>query len=232
MKPRNQATYSIEPLQFNDFFSISRKSKRLSFIYRMMVAEHKYDYDSNVVRIAMLTLQILNLQKMLGGLAARGYNCPGHKWKLRRAVDKRRAQLGVLRKVDYPKYEWLLEKLNIVYKPRPFVFETVIRRRHTERLVNLLCDEIRAHKLQDLKDDLEEDQPNFLRRKAKTLIKIMEEEKKYDLKPTVSQAEVDQCYSELAKVEESLKQREKRKISYHVFKEKEVEIEHEFRGNK
>jgi len=196
--------------------------------YRMMVAEHMHDYDSNVVSIAMHTIKILNLQKMLGILASRGWNCPGYKWRLRRAIDKRRAQLGVLRQMDYPKYEWLLEKLNIVHKPRPFVYESVVRRRHTERLVNLLCDEIRGHKLQDLKDDLEEDQPNFLKRKADTLKKIQEEEKKFNLKPTVSDADIDRCYSELKKVEEQLKQREKRTLTYHVFKEKETKPQNTF----
>ena len=34
--------------------------------------------------------------------------------------------------------------------------------------------------MQSLKDALEEDQPNFLKKKMETLNKIMEEEKKYD----------------------------------------------------
>ena len=50
----------------------------------------------------------------------------------------RRAQLGYLRTQDYRHFEWLLEKLNIVYKPRPMIYERVIRRRHTERWVNFL----------------------------------------------------------------------------------------------
>ena len=53
-------------------------------------------------------------------------------------VNMRRAQLGYLRTQDYRHFEWLLEKLNIVYKPRPMIYERVIRRRHTERWVNFL----------------------------------------------------------------------------------------------
>jgi hypothetical protein len=52
----------------------------------------------------------------------------------------RRSQLGYLRTQDYRHFEWLLEKLNIVYKPRPMIFERVIRRRHTERWVNFFVD--------------------------------------------------------------------------------------------
>ena len=36
-------------------------------------------------------------------------------------VDSRRTLLTWLRASDYKKFEWLLEKLNIVYKPRPLV---------------------------------------------------------------------------------------------------------------
>jgi len=76
-----------------------------------MVAEHKHDHTSNVVSIALLTLKIRNMQKDLGLLAQRGWRCPGKKRALARFINARRAQLGFLRKQDYPKYEWLLEKL-------------------------------------------------------------------------------------------------------------------------
>ena len=101
----------------------------------MMVAEHKHDLSSNVVSIALLTLKIRNLQKDLGLLSQKGWRSPGKKASLVRFINMRRAQLGYLRTQDYPKYEWLLEKLNIVYKPRPFTFERLVRRRHTQRLV-------------------------------------------------------------------------------------------------
>ena len=34
-------------------------------------------------------------------------------------VTARRKALGRLRESDYKKYEWLLEKLNLLYKPQP-----------------------------------------------------------------------------------------------------------------
>ena len=37
-------------------------------------------------------------------------------------IDSRRLLLRYLRETDYKKFEWLLEKLNIAYKPRPLVF--------------------------------------------------------------------------------------------------------------
>jgi len=194
--------------------------------YRMMVAEHKHDHTSNVVSIALLTLKIRNLQKHLGQLGQRGWRAAGKKHALVRAVNARRAQLGHLRTQDYPKYEWLLEKLNIVYKPRPYTFENIVRRRHTQRLVNLLCDETRTFKLQSLKDALEEDQPIFLRKKKETLENIMKKEKDFGLPETVTQKEIDEVRVKLEEVENKLTQRKKRVINYHIFKEQKVEDEH------
>ena len=34
-------------------------------------------------------------------------------------ISYRRSMLRVLREQDYKKYEWLLEKLNLLYKPMP-----------------------------------------------------------------------------------------------------------------
>jgi len=40
---------------------------------------------------------------------------------LKITIDNRRTLLRYLRESDYKKFEWLLEKLNIAYKPRPQV---------------------------------------------------------------------------------------------------------------
>ena len=92
--------------------------------------------------------------------------------------------------------------------------------------MNLLCDETRTFKLQSLKDSLEEDQPTFLRRKIETFSKIMEEEKKFNLKETVTQKDIDEIRVKLENVENKLAQRKKRVIRYHVFKEEVKEEEH------
>lgn len=192
----------------------------------MMVAEHKYDNNSAAVRITQLTLCIRSLQKSLALLARRGYVSRGEKSILKSLVNKRRAELGYLRTVDYPKFEWLLEKLNLVYKPRPFVYERIIPRRQTERLVNLLCDETRAFKMQSLKDSLEETQPVFLNEKLKRYQAIMEEEKKMGLKETVTEKDIEEIEQKIKTVSERLAQRQKRVIKYHIFEEKVVEEEY------
>ena len=49
---------------------------------------------------------------------------------LRGRIAKRLVLLRWLRARDYKKFEWLLETLNIVYKPRPFEHEEIQRRVH------------------------------------------------------------------------------------------------------
>lgn len=38
---------------------------------------------------------------------------------LKELIDKRKKYLGHLRKWDYRRFEWVLERLNLIYKPHP-----------------------------------------------------------------------------------------------------------------
>jgi small subunit ribosomal protein S15 len=208
---------------------MGRRKEAVSVVkedFRLMTAEHKHDFKSNEVIIAGLTVKIRNAQKKLAELAARGHRNQAAKVGLKTFVDRRRAQLGHLRSVDYKKFEWLLEKLDIVYKPRPYTYECVIRRKHTERLVNLWCDEQRTSKLQSLKEEFERDQPRFLREKAETLSLIMKQEQELGVPSTVTQDDIDKCAAQAEQLEESFKQRVKQEIEYHIFEEEVVEEDH------
>ena len=73
---------------------------------------------------------------------------------LLRRITSRRKSLGRLREADYKKYEWLLEKLNLLYKPQPHDAppgqlrerELVARKASIERLTDMWCDELRRHR--------------------------------------------------------------------------------------
>ena len=84
-------------------------------------------------------------------------------------VDHRRVLLRRLREEDYMKFEWLLEKLSIAYKPRPFVWERVERKKMLNRLTDLWCDEFKESKRAEYQRKLEEQQPTYLREKAEKL---------------------------------------------------------------
>ena len=104
--------------------------------------QHKNDFTSLEVAITALTIQIRNNQHNYATLNPHGdmHKGPGYKVRNRRLghilksmVDHRRALLRYLRERDYKKFEWLLEKLDLYYRPRPFFWERVERKKHLGR---------------------------------------------------------------------------------------------------
>ena len=212
--PEVKHVLSLEMSRRQDMLRVAEEDLRQN------VAEHQYDFDSNVVKIALLTLKIRNAQRELFENAQRGWRNYGAKARVKRYVNMRRAQLGFLRSQDYPQYEWLLEKLNLIYKPRPFEYKRTIRRRETEKLVNLLCDEIRRHKMISLQESFEDEQPKFIEKKIESMLKIKGMEEEHGLEPTVSGKDVEAEKLRLEKVKQTIAVKEKQVISYHVFEEK------------
>ena len=140
------------------------------------VQQHKNDFGSLEVAITALTIQIRNNQHQYTLLNPHGDMYKGQQRLNRRLghilksmVDHRRALLRYLRERDYKKFEWLLEKLDLYYRPRPFFWERVERKKHLGRLVDLYCDEIKQHKLDEMRAKLEEESVTYLREKAETL---------------------------------------------------------------
>ena len=130
------------------------------------VQRHPLDFDSLEVLIATLTVRIRNAQAAMERDEDRDPNLR-HRTKI--FVDHRRVLLRTLREKDVKKFEWLLEKLNIVYKPRPAFWERIERKKHMARLTDLWCQEYKDHLLSQLKTENLSKQPEFLREKAKTI---------------------------------------------------------------
>merc|ERR1711915_1090436 len=106
---------------------------------------------------------------------------------------------------DYKKYERLMERLNIFYKPVPhYDHNEISRKASIERLTDIWCEELKQHRLQAYQRKLEEEQPKFLRDKAEKLEHIMNEEKDLGLEPTVTQAEIDECLRRAAAIEANI----------------------------
>merc|ERR1719376_1928419 len=115
--------------------------------------------------------------------------------------------LRILRESDYKKYEWLLEnhppvcichveRLKLLYKPMPWdaelgrdVKENIARKKSIERLTDMWCDELQRHRLTAYRKKLEAQQPEFLRRKADSLEKIMNTEQELGIEMTVTKEE-------------------------------------------
>ena len=128
--------------------------------------------------------------------------------------------LSHLRERDYQKFEWLLETLDIVYKPRPMEnWESIERRRHQDRLTDLWCDELKTHRLQQYKNELQKKQPDFLRRKAKLMKEILEDEIKLGESPTVSEAEIDELLKKADSIEQIVNSEEVTKAEGLIYEE-------------
>lgn len=163
------------------------------------VQRHPHDFNSPEVMITMKTIKIRSLQKYLIDMWP--YKNQPCKHQLTHLISARRKALGRLRQNDYKKYEWLLEKLNLLYKPQPhdaprgvmIPRELVARKASIERLTDLWCDELKRHRLKAYERKLQEAQPEFLRRKAEKLRFILAEEAELGLEPTVTEEQVLEC---------------------------------------
>lgn len=157
--PEVKKVLSLEYARNRDIIDVLRDDMVRS------VQQHPLDYSSLEVCIAQQTIAIRQLQKQLLD-NPRNKNM-SHVLKMK--VDNRRVLLRRLREEDYKLFEWLLEKLGIVYKPRPFIWEKVERKKHLIRLTDLWCEEFKQSKLNKMKQNFRAEQPKYLRTKAETL---------------------------------------------------------------
>merc|ERR1712059_57484 len=202
------------------------------------VQRHPRDFTSSEVRIALLTIKIRNLQNEL--IALYPYKNEPIKGSLTRMVTTRRKALEQLRKLDYKKYEWLLEKLNLLYKPMPWDApkgvwlekENIARKASIERLTDMWCDELRRHRLKAYQDGLEEQQVVFLRDKAEKLKRILEDEKELGLEVSVTEEQIAECYSSALEIEDKIKKDINKDDAddYLIYKEQVKKEEHKYIG--
>jgi len=178
------------------------------------VQRHPRDFNSIEVKIALKTVKIRNAQEEL--IKQWPYTNQARKHSLTHMVSNRRNMLRILRESDYKKYEWLLEKLKLLYKPMPWDAppgvaghkENIERKKSIERLTDLWCDELQRHRLTAYRRKLEAQQPEFLRRKADKLEEIMKTEQELGIEATVTMAEVEDCRRRASEIDERLKKEE------------------------
>jgi len=193
------------------------------------VQRHPHDFSSLEVRITMDTIRIRNYQKILIDLYP--YKNQPVKHILTHKITSRRKKLARLREQDYKKYEWLLEKLNILYKPMPHDApdgvvvpkENVARKASIEKLTDLWCSELKRHRFRAYERKLQAEQPDFLVKKAEKLKFIMEEEKELGLKATVTQAEIDDCLARADEIRKKIEDAEGNEEEYLIYKEEIAE---------
>jgi len=194
------------------------------------IQRHPQDFTSPEVQIAIKTIKIRNLQKYLIDLYP--YKNQPIKHVLTHMITSRRKKLGRLRELDYRRYEWLLEKLNLIYKPQPHDLpdgqlgekENIARKASIEKLTDLWCSELRRHRLKGYERQLMAAQPEFLRHKAERLRHILSEERELGLEQTVTEQEILECERRAGQIEEEMQRGAGEEEEYLVYRE-EVEEE-------
>lgn len=169
------------------------------------VKRHPLDNDSIEVKIASWTGTIRSLQDALEKYP-RDQILKVH---LKELIDKRKKRLKFLRMWDYKKFEWLIEKLNIVYKPTPLENFPVTRKESLRKLTKLYCDKVKNEKLETYKKQLQEQQPAFLQEKIRTLEYIRDEQKRLNVPVTVQQEEINNAKQLLKELEGKIAEQDK-----------------------
>lgn len=166
------------------------------------VKRHTLDNESIEVKIASWTGAIRSMQDNL----EKDPQNKVLKVRLKELIDKRKKRLKFLRMWDYKKFEWLIEKLNIVYKPTPLDVSPVTRKDSLRKLTKIYCDKVRNEKLEAYKKQLEQEQPVFLQEKIRTLEYVRDEQKRLNVPVTVEQEEIDNAKILLKQLQEKLSQ--------------------------
>lgn len=119
---------------------------------------------------------------------------------LKEMIDKRKRFLRYLRRWDYKKFEWILEKLDIVYKPYPSEFHWITRKESLQKLTDIHCDKIKNARLEAYRTELENQQVEFLENKIRNLQLIQDEQKELKLPVTVTEKDVAAAKQKLIEV--------------------------------
>lgn len=136
------------------------------------VQRHDLDYGSMEAKLGKMTAQIRSLQEVMEKFPRQS----GAKVHLKELIDKRKRFLRYLRRWDYRRFEYILEKLDIVYKPYPTHFHWITRKESLRKLTDIHCEDIKSTRLQSYRQTLESQQLDFLAKKLLNLEFIRNEQ--------------------------------------------------------
>lgn len=172
-----------------------------------LVKNHNYDSSSMEVKIAAETATVRNLMDHFHS------NPLDKKTKifLKELIESRNRKLGDLRRFDYKKFEWVLEKLDLYYKPKPEILDKVERKKSIRNLTQRYCEEFKARKLSEYKEVLESQKLDFLKDKISTLEWIRKEELECGVESTVTETDIQNAKYQLAAYITSLETLDKKK---------------------
>lgn len=162
----------------------------------MLVKRHVCDRGSTEIKIAAITSEIDYIRK------CREIDPRNKKTKvfLKELIEKRAKFLRLLRRWDYRRFEWILERLNLVLVALPPKLGMVSRKDSIRRLTQVYCDNIVQKKLDAYRMELREEQKIFYAEKAEKLAYILETEKECGVTPTVTEEDIEATRKKLAEL--------------------------------
>lgn len=156
---------------------------------------HDLDWGSMEAKLADMTARIRHLQEYM----EKHPRNKRSKVYLKELIDKRKRFLRYLRGWDYKRFEWALEKLDIVYKPYPSKFHWITRKDSLRKLTDQHCDGIKQERLEAYRKELEDQQISFLTRKVQNLELIRNEQIELKIPVTVSEEVIKLAKQQLTK---------------------------------
>lgn len=118
------------------------------------------------------------------------------KVKLKELIDKRKKYLCYLRKWDYKRFEWLIERLNIIFKAYPEKYHWITRKESLRKLTDIHCESVKQERLDAYRKELEAKQLGFLADKIKNLGFIRKEQIECRVPVTVTNEEIQTVVKE------------------------------------
>jgi len=119
------------------------------------IRRHKYDRTSIETTIAVFTIKIRNYQYLMGLEPRTTRAASSQKRFLNYIIDKRKKYLSQLRAQDYKRFEWVIQILSLLYKPRPIVLPRLKRKECFSTLTDMYCEDIINKKMEFYKAELE-----------------------------------------------------------------------------
>ncbi|KAH8371590.1 hypothetical protein KR093_008140 [Drosophila rubida] len=162
------------------------------------VQRHAQDFGSMEAKLAKMTAIIRRYQEHME-TSPRDTSI---KVRLKELIEKRKKFLKYLRRWDYPRFEWILEKLDLVYKPPPTHFHWITRKESLQKLTDIYCDQIKEERLEAYHKELQAQQIPYLEDAIKKMVFVRQEQIDCDVPVTVTEQQIEESRKELAKLKE------------------------------
>jgi len=124
------------------------------------------------------------------------------KVRLKELIEKRKKFLKYLRRWDYRRFEWILEKLDLVYKPPPTNFHWITRKESLQKLTDIYCEKIKEERLEAYHKELQAQQIPYLEDAIKKMLFVRQEQIDCDVPVTVTEQQIEEARQELARLKE------------------------------